>query len=576
MKKTLMTALLLSAGLAGAQVKNPDTLVTLTFSDWSTFDPAYCYETGCGEVIQNTLETLLFYDGDAPGKYVPMLAAEVPTVANGGISKDGRTYTFKLRKDVKFSDGTPVTAQDVEYSFERMMVYSTDVGPAGLLLEPLLGSAAPVRAGGKVDYEAIDKAVETKGNDTVIFKLAKPFAPFLGIVAGYSSAVYSKDAAVKAGDWSGSAKDWKKFNNAPQGTTPLHKGGVGSGPFVLERYDTGKTVVLKRNDRYWRAPAKLSRVVIQSVNDETTRIQMLRTGDADMAAPRAMSASQLPNLEKLPGVKVSKNPGMNLSAIFMNEKIDGTGSNYLGSGKLDGRGIPSNFFSDKNVRKAFAYSFDYGAFLRDVMQGLAVQQNTVLIKGLTGYNAAAPKYRFDRATAERYFKAAWGGQVWDKGFVVPVFFNSGNTTRQRALEILKRNIESLNPKFRIEVRELQFSQITSQAAAGKMSVWMGGWSADFADVHSFAQPFLDSNGNYPQNMRYKNAKLDKMIADAVAETNPAARTKIYSQIARIGFEDVPMIALMQQTDTYVQRDWVKGRVLNPMYALDYFYTISKK
>ncbi|MBB6099550.1 peptide/nickel transport system substrate-binding protein [Deinobacterium chartae] len=576
-RKLLMAGLLLGMGAASAQMKNPDTLVTLTFGDWGTgFDPAYCYDSACGNVLENTLETLFGLQGTSASKIEPLLAAEIPTKANGGISADGKTYTVKLRKNARFSDGTPVTAQDVEYSLERMMVYSTDVGPAGLLLEPLLGSADLIRKGGKVGYDAIDKAVETRGNDTVVFKLAKPFGPFLNVLAFYGASVYSKNAAVKAGDWSGTARDWEKFNNAAEGSSAFAKTGmVGSGPFTIERYDVGKNVVLKRNDRYWRPVAKLNRVIIQSVADETTRIQMLRSGDADMANQNAISNPQLATVEKIPGVKVSKVPILSLVGMFLTHKIDGTGTNYLGSGKLDGKGIPSDFFSDKNVRKAFAYSFDYNTMVKDVLAGIGSQQNTVLVKGLTGYNAAAPKYKFDKALATKYFQAAWGGKVWENGFTLPVFFNSGNTTRQRALEILKRNIESINPKFKIEVRELQFSQILSQSAAHKMTVWLGGWGADFADTHSFAQPFLHSAGNYPQNMNYKNAQLDKLIDQAVAESNPAARTKIYTQIARLGFEEVPLIPIYQAMGTYVHNGWVKGRQLNPMYSSDYYYTISK-
>lgn len=578
MKKALLLAVVaLTSGIAAAQMKNPDTLVSVSSGDWGTgFDPVYCYDTACGNVLDNTVESLFGYNGNDPKEIVPRLAAELPTVENGGISEDGLTYTIKLRPNLTFSDGSPVTAADVEYSFERMMVYSTDVGPAGLLLEPLVGSAALVRPDGDTSFAQIDKSVETQGDDTVVFTLAKPFAPFLSELAGYYSSVYSKADAVSKSDWSGEESDWQNFNNTPEGSTEYATTGtLATGPFTIERYDVGSTVVLQRNDNYWRDPAQLSRVILQSIPDDNTRVQLLSTGDADMATRDIFPQSLLPTIEKIPGVTITQNAGLSLYGFFMTHDIDGSATNYLGSGKLDGNGIPADFFSDIDVRKGFASAFDYKTFIADVMQGAAEQQNTVAIKGLIGYTEESPKYVTDPEQAADHFRKAFGGQVWENGFTLPTFFNSGNTTRQQGLQILKQNIEQINPKFKIEVRELQFSQILTQAAAHQLTLWMGGWGADFADPHSFAQPFLATNGNYPQNMRFSDPALDKMIDDAVLETDPDARAKLYQEIAQIGFDKVPEIAAYQPLQTFIQHDWVQGRVTNPMLSSDYFYGMSK-
>jgi peptide/nickel transport system substrate-binding protein len=577
MKKVCFVLMSLLCALASAQMKNPDTLVAVTFGDWGTgFDPAYCYDSACGNVLDNTLEGLFAYEGASATEIIPRLAVEVPTLENGGISEDGLTYRVKLRPEATFSDGSPVTAEDVEYSIERMMVYSTDVGSSGILLEPLVGSAELIRPEGSIGYEAVDKSVETEGTDTVIFTLAKPFAPFIGILAGYYGSVYSKADAISKGDWSGTAEDWETFNNAAEGSTSYAStGALGSGPFVIERYDVGKTVVLKRNDSYWRDPAVLSRVIIQSVPDDTTRLQLLQTGDADIAIRNAFPNAFLPTLEEIPGVVIEQQPALSLSGFFMTHQINTTGTNYLGSGQLDGQGIPPDFFSDINVRKGFAYAFDYDSFINDVLQNNGTQQNTITIQGLLGYTDAAPLYEYDPAKAEEFFKAAWDGQVWENGFSFPVFFNSGNTTRQQGLEIMKRGIESLNSKFKIEVRELQFSQILTQSAANQLTMWMGSWGADFADPHSFAQPFLDTNGRYAQDMVYSNPELDKLIAEAVLETDPDKRAALYQQIGQLGFDETPEIPTHQPFDTHVHHDWVKGRVINPILSSDYFYTLSK-
>jgi peptide/nickel transport system substrate-binding protein len=579
MKKLLFVTLTgLFLWLVNAQeMKNPDTLVAVTFGDWgSGFDPAYCYDSACGNVLDNTLEGLFAYDGASATELVPRLAVAVPTLENGGISADGLTYTVKLRSDINFSDGSPVTAEDVEYSIERMMVYSTDVGSAGILLEPLVGSAELIRVGGEIGYDAIDKSVETESTDTVIFTLAKPFAPFLGILAGYYGSVYSKADAISKGDWGGAADDWEQFNNAAEGSTGYATtGALGSGAFVIERYDVDQTVVLKRNDNYWREAAPLARVIIQSIPDDTTRVQLLQTGDADMAIRSAFPQALLPTLEEIPGIVIEQQPALSLTGFFMTHQIDGTGTNYLGSGTLDGNGIPADFFSDINVRKGFAYAFDYDSFIKDVLLNNGTQQNTITVQGLLGYTDSAPRYSYDPAKAEEFFKAAWDGQVWENGFSIPVFFNSGNTTRQQGLEIIKRGVEALNPKFKIEVRELQFSQILTQASANQLTMWMGGWGADFADPHSFAQPFLESNGTYAKHIAYSNPELDKLIAEAVIETDSDKRAVMYQQIAQLGFDETPEIPTHQPMDTHVQHTWVKGRVINPILSSDYFYLLSK-
>ncbi len=579
MKKALLIAGLLAgagvASVANAQVKNPGVILEAVTSDWTSLDPVACYDLVCGEVLQNTLDNLVFYDGANAGKFVPWLATEVPTKKNGGISPDGKSYTFKLRSGIKFTDGSPLTIQDVEYSIKRMLVASSDDGSVTLLTEALFGDADVVRAGDKPKFslELINQAVVVKG-DAIVFNLAKPFAPFLSILALPYMGIYSKADAIKRGEWDGTAATWKKFNNPKLEDSKFAKSPpLGTGPFMLERYDAGKTLALKRNENFWQEKAKLSRVIFEFVKDETTRIQMLKAGDADFAG---VTRAQLGQVAAFDGVKVVDGlPNLGLDFIFMNQKIDGTGTGFLGSATLDGKGIPADFFSDLNLRKGLAASFDYTSFINEVLLGKAFQNNTVLIKGLLGYEEKGPKYKFDKALAAKYFKQAWGGKVWEQGFTVPVFFNSGNTTRQRVLEILKRGVESINPKFKLEVREIQRSELFKLRSSNKITLSVGNWSADYADPHNFAFPFLASSGSFPTIIGYKNATLDMLIDQAVDETDPAKRVKLYKAIQKIGFDEVVHIPLVQTVGYAVSRDWIKGRVYNPMYAGDYFYFISK-
>jgi peptide/nickel transport system substrate-binding protein len=125
---TILVLLLAATSIlvAQAKIKNPDTLIMAANGDVDSLDPAKAYDNVSWSMISVIYDRLIDFDKANLGKFLPTLATEVPTVANGGISKDGLTYTFKIRQGVKFSNGYPLTAEDVAYSFKRSMVTDTD------------------------------------------------------------------------------------------------------------------------------------------------------------------------------------------------------------------------------------------------------------------------------------------------------------------------------------------------------------------------------------------------------------------------------------------------------------------
>lgn len=556
---------------AQAQQGKTDTLTSVSAGGWDTgFDPAYCYSAGCAWILNNTSEALFKHNAEDVSVIEPLLVAQMPSVANGGISKDGKTYTLKLRPGLRFSDGTPLTADDVAYTIKRMLVYAADAGPSSLLTEPLLGSPDLVTA--KTSFAAIDKAVQAKGKDTVVFTIARPFAPFLSILAFPAFGIMEKAAAVKAGDWSGTARDWQKFVGLDVAQSLYAKTGpMGSAPFLIERYDPEKLVVLKRNDNYWRTPAKFSRVIVQNVDDDTTRLQLLKAGDADMAERSAVPGALVPQLTALPNISVdSIAPNGSLYGLFFTFKL--TPSDLTGSGKLDGKGIPTNFFADKDVRTGFAYAFDYQGYIKEVLQGRAVQTSTVNVPGLLGYSKDNPKYTFDKAKATAAFKKAFGGQVWDKGFTMVVAARAGASERLRMLDVIKRGVESINPKFKIEVREMQGSQLNTLLADHKVPLLSGAWGVDYSDPHNMFQPLVASDGFYGTRTLYKNAAVDKAIGQAIEQTDPAKRARMYQALGKLVFNDVGMIPVYSATNIRVQNKWITNRSDGD----EYYYSIVKK
>ena len=567
-------------GQYAGPVKDPDTYTYLTISDVDSLDPAYAYDTASHLLILNLYEPLVAYDGPSTEKLVALLAAQVPTAENGLISGDGRAYTFPIRRGVRFQDGSEMTPEDVKYSILRFMLQDRDSGPSSLLLEPLLGYPA-TRENGKIKPSAFrdaDRAVQVKGG-SVILKLPSANASILSILATWSPIVSKKWAAAH-GDWDGSEETWQKHNNPNKENSYLFDHANGTGAFYLERWDkNNKMLILARNENYWRAPARLKRVVIKGVDEFATRKLKLQVGDADGIYADFSVRGQV---ESIPGVEIIDNlPTVEMNPIvYFTFDINPSANKDIGSGRLDGRGIPANFFQDKDVRKGFAYAMDYGAFIRDVFRGQATQATGGIPKSLPGNNPGQKTYTHDLDKAAGHFRKAWGGAVWDKGFKLTLLFNSGNVPRQTMSQILKRNIELINPKFKLDIRGVQWSNFLDGAKNHKFPMFVLGWNADYPDPHNFAFPLYHSKGNYPAMQRFKNGEMDRLVEAGLKETDLHKRKKIYYRLQALAAEEAPNIVLVDTVKYRTQRRWVRGWYHNPIFPDSpygsYFYPIYKE
>ncbi len=574
----LALAFAFQPGIAtGQAVKNPDTYVSVSFGDWDSLDWEWAYDTASQGVILNIYEPLIFFDGGRMDRLAPMLSTAVPSVQNGLISKDGKTFTFPIRQGVKFHDGTPMTAEDAAYSLQRFLLVDRDGGPSSLLLEPILGITSTRDDSGKMilTFSDLQRAIQVKGNNVVV-TLKEPFAPFLFILAQWSY-VLPKKWAIAHGDWNGTAATMAKYNNLKKESSAFFEQANGTGPFKLEKWDrAGRQVIIVRNDNYWRAPARLKRVVQRSVDEPATRILMVKAGDAD--DDRGVSRRELPQYEGDANLKiiddlptgVSTNP-----AFFFTFDIACQGNPDCGSGRLDGNGIPANFFQDVHVRRAFGYAFDFNTFLQDGYRGKATLAKGMIPRGMFGFNEKQEYFTFnrDRATAE--FKEAWGGQVWDRGLKLTILYNAGNVTRELGSRILKDTIESLNPKFKIDIRGVTWSTFLAAMTAHKNPIFWIGWLADYPDPHNFAFHFFNSAGTFPDAQAFKNGEIDGLVTLAARETDVTKRRALYFQINQKYFELAPSIATVNAITFRVQRKWVRGWYYNPIFPGDYYYTVWK-
>ena len=576
----IAVSVLLGMAIAGLaqEVKNPDTLIIADYGTVNSLDPAYAYDTASGSRIMNIYETLIFWDGEKIDEFVPMLATRVPSTDNGLLSADGMTYIFPIREGVKFHNGEILTPEDVEYTFERAMVQDRSGGPIWMFFEPLLGIGGSRDKAGEisVDFADIDNAIEVMG--TASFSGSKPPMNLSWPswpVAGAESSI--RNSCWKTGGWDGTTETWQDFNGPAPGEEILHAVACGTGPFELERWDPAVETVLIRNDDYWREPAKLERVVFKYIEEWTTRKLMFLAGDVDVVQ---VDTQYIQEMEGIEGIRIYKDlPGLVVGAAFYNFKINPEGNTDMGSGQLDGQGIPPDFFSDKDVRLAFSYSFDWTAFLRDVYFNEVSQPSSPIINGLPYINPEQPVYSRDRAKAEEHFQKAWGGKVWENGFKFTILYNTGNAQRRTGSHIFEDNVEALNPKFSIEVRPVEWATYLDELITNKLTLFILGWGADYPDPHNFVHPFMHTDGSFSAFQSYSNPEVDRLIAEGIASVDPAKRQEIYYRLQEIYYEDVPSVGLYQPLERRYERDWVKGWYYNSIIpnsnTCSYLYSISK-
>ncbi len=566
------------------RVKNPDLLVQATIGDAQTLDPVQAYDTASGEVIFNVYENLIAYDGPRIDRFVPLLATEVPSVENGLIELNGdgsMTIAFPIRRGVRFHNGNPLTPEDVAYSFRRLLVHSHPDSPAWILLEELLGvydlGDLAEEVGDERACERVKEAVAVEG-DRVVFRLPRPSATFLARIAHGASwgAIVDREFTIARGGWDEDCARWRDFYQVEKEALPLHDVANGTGPFKLERWVPGEEIVLVRNEDYWRAPAKLKRVVIKVVEEFGTRKLMLEQGDADIID---VDRQYIPQMEGLPGVRTVYNlPSLANTAIFFNYDIQAEGNPNVGSGRLDGEGIPPDFFTDVDVRKGFNYAFDWGTYIEEVWLGEAVQARGPIPQALAPYyNPETPVYRYDPERAEEHLRRAWGGRLWEVGFKFTIVYNAGNEQRRLAAEILKAGLERLNDKFQVEVRAEPWPTFLDNFRAGKLPLFIIGWLADFPDPHNFVHPYMHSQGSFAVRQKLSRiANYDELIERAARETDPERRRQLYHELQRRAYEDAIDIFLVDAYGRHWERSWVNGWLYNPMWPGTNFYLLSKE
>ena len=575
MKRSLtmfLAGALLAIGTAFAQAP-ADTYVYQTFGEPVSFDPARAYDTGSGGILENVYETLFSYDGEAIDEFVGALATDY------SVSSDNLTWTFQLRDGVQFHSGNTMTCKDVEWSFQYGALTAHPEGATAYLmghywLGTQIDGSDPAAFMSEVTWDMIDAIVTCPdGPDGLVAEvhLVNPTPALIPILTYTAFSVVDSEWAIANGQWDGTEATWQDWVGRDLTAEFLHDHVSGTGAYQLVEW-TDDSVVATAFADYWDGEPAIKNVVYQYVDEQSTRILAVQQGDADRITLNETSA--LVQLEGADGVTVHRNPDWapaSVTSVFFNFAIETSNNEDVGSGQLDGNGIPSDFFADVNVRRAFAHLFDQQAFVDQIYSG----EGKVLTMGLPpsflGYNEDVAVRTLDLEAAEDYFRAAFDGQVWENGFQFTALYNAGNTIRQTALEIMKDNLEFLNPKFRMNVRSLPWADFLARTAEQRAPMFALGWGADYADPSNFINTFYDNDGYYAPRTSIQVDEIQALIDQADVIADPVERGFLYREIGTLHYDQAPIVAVPAQNPFMITRSNLEGVYYNPMLSDEFLW-----
>lgn len=455
-------------------------------------------------------------------------------------------------------------------------------------------------------------------NGTIYFNTAPGNG--VAITADYDSAHFYLYRRFPGGAYSYSPID-QKLPDYPQAQYDNYRM-CGSGPYKMTTIDfTSEYCQLDKFDGYWGGWAgnHLDRIVLDwtagDTDQWTTRLTRFLAGDYDqIAVPRDSMFDLFAEGWELDdpktwlpvdGVYGIKNilPQISLDAIHFVLSFDGELSSYDGTGEIGaGEGIPTDFFNTMEMRRAFAYMFDYETFLADAYYGEAEQTATWSVKGLdpdyadptvTGYAKDLDLAKADLQTA-MFTKDSTTQSAWDWGFTFTIAYNSGNKPRQIMCNIIRDALIELSSMygeaghFSCDIQEIDWGTYLEMFEYYEMPIFTIGWLQDFSDPDNFARPYMHSEGDFSWFQNYylsdQSPYVDQLLdwgihnatylADGV--TPNAEREWCYHELQRIYKEDVVSLPIDQVYGRYWCRTWVKNWYFNALRPGFYYYDLFKQ
>jgi peptide/nickel transport system substrate-binding protein len=484
--------------LAQAQ-SDPRTLVVLDNlqANWLFFDTAKSYEPNPAAAMYLVYESLYHLPINTELKeFQPLLADGMPE-----FSADGTEVTIKLREGVTFhTTGNPVTADDWVFSWNRLA--NIKGNPSFLMTDNI------------AKVEATDPA-------TLKLTLTAPNAAIVGIITSLTFAVLDSKALKANGgsdapdaDQTDTATDWIQKGNS-----------VGTGPFMLTGWDLSGEVVLERNPDYWGEAPKVDKVIFRNVAETSTQIQLIQSGDADLAYAIDPDAAEA--VASDPALQVLEGPSLAYEYLAMH------------TGEVGGP------LAKKEARQAIAHAVDYEGIITSLLGGAAVRPATIVPLGLLGADEVKElAYQTDLEKAQQLWDASGAGTAeltLTFGADQPTPAGLSRDTLAAKLQSDLERIEGLT----IKLNPMDPTQRLEDFRAGKLQFTMSDWSPDYPDVQSFAYPFGHTGGSAAKRVDYSNPQVDQWLEEGIKEVDLAKRTAIYVDIQEQLIEDVAFLTEFQ-------------------------------
>lgn len=522
---------------SSSETRNAGVIVHAQNGEPRSLDPARTEQGEKGErFIDNVYERLVDVGLDGPD-LIPSLATEVPTVENGLVSEDRLTYTFPLREGVTFHDGTDFTADDVVYSWERVITMNLPEGQAAALVD----SVDSMRAVDDFTFEVT---------------IVEPDASFLySVVLNTVASVVSPEAVeANGGVVADTPSEWMDTNM------------VGTGPYKFGEWPRGESLTMIVNEDYWGENAK-SDVRWDITPEESSRVLALRAGDADIID---ISPSNVSDVADTAGVSVFDG-GLLLEPIHL-------GFNMRSDNLPASDTIPQDFFADKRIRQAFNYAFDYDIYIDSFLDGYGARYTSYIPQGVFGYDENAPVYEYDLDKATELMEQT---PYWDEGFTVSVLVQSGEPEFEGVALLMKDGVEKINPNFRVNVvsqAETQFDDNLGEDPV-PFALWVK--NADpGADPHQFFDPHQHPDGDWGEKHGMRDAyedpdRIAELIDAGKATVDPDERLEIYSELQQLLYEDPMWVYAAQEGLAYPYRAWLQDFTVNPLWRGPHYEYYTK-
>ena len=428
------------------------------------------------------------------------------------------TWEFKLRRGVKFHDGSPFTADDVLFTFER--------APA---VEASPSSFALYTKGKKL----------TKVDDyTIHITTERPYPLMPNDVSIINIISKKHGEGAKTGD----------YNSG--------KAAIGTGPFKFVEWVPGDRLVLEKNPDYWGEKAKFDKVVIKPIKSPPARVAALLAGDVEMIDD--VPTADIARLKKEPNVVLSQ--GVSNRVIYLHLDHDRDNSPFVtGTGG-------KNPLKDLRVRMAISKAINRPAIVEKVMEGVALPAGQLLPEGFFGVSPKLKPEPFDPAGAKKLLaEAGWGG-----GFGLTIHGpNDRYINDAKIAQAIGQMLTRLGIKTKVETmpKSVYFRR-ASRGGPGKtpeFSFILVGWGSGTGEASSPLKSLLHTydkaRGFGASNRgRYSNPEVDKLVEDALATVDDAKREKLLQKATEVGIGDLGIIPLHYQVNTWATR---KGLAYTP-------------